>query len=536
MNKLPDYLTRLIAPLFLLQALILQAHVPIVSSYISCLQISPCNTLMGQTSGVEQRLKQYRELVNGKQCVVLSVDPSEDLGRLVKKIPENTVILLSSATAPGATLSPSPFPVTDKTPAVYFVDTEIVLKNGQDIIGAADDGFEIVIRDRSYFEYKHILRVGYPESFKPEETKDSHIRHLAFSPWQKSFHHPIDSIVFAECFNRKLIVEDNLFMSPARAAFALDCKKSFDASDSTRNPGPNLLFVNNKISGGKYSWIPDYTFYYVTQEQGIFINLPSIINQSDRLSVIGNTFEYYIAQAAEFRLAPGSKINVFNNIVNIFNAGLTIRSSARKGGFVLVGPAHSPSKLPVFFLAGNQIKVTQTAINVRGHIRLTLACNQLQAFNPWWQPLKQSSIRAMPAPLEKVSGVCGSLVGPTTVMSTPTANSTVAMSTPAVNSTVAIPTPTTHGSIRFANTWTPINNSSSTACAGLVNSKSQFFFYSEICQPFTLRYASASASASSVSVADTTSSSLLAPTKAAGTTAKITGLGVLASLAIWLNL
>ncbi|WOG30077.1 hypothetical protein [Endozoicomonas sp. 8E] len=428
------------------------------------------------------------------------------------------------------------------------------MKNGQDIIGAADDGFDIVIEDRSYFKYRHILRVGYPESFKPEETKDSHIRHLAFSPWKRSIHHPIESIVFAECFNRKLIIEDNLFVSPAKAAFALDCKKFSDASDSTRNPGPNLLFANNKIYGGKYSWIMDNTYYYVTQEQGILINLPSIINQSDRLSVIGNTFEDHIAQAAEFRLGPGSKINVFNNIVNISNAGLTIRSSARKGGFVLVGPTHSPSKLPVFFLAGNRIKVTRTAINVRGQIGLTLACNRLQAFNPWWQPLKQSSIRAMPAPLGEVSGVCASLVGPTTVMptsgpdstvvisastpnatlamSTLTPNSTVVMSTPAVNSTVAIPTPTTHGSIRFANTWTPINNSSSTACAGLANFEGQFFFYSEICQPFTLRSGSGSASAS---VANTTSSSLLTPTKAAGTTAEINGLGVLASLVIGLK-
>ncbi|WOG30078.1 hypothetical protein [Endozoicomonas sp. 8E] len=589
MIKQQHCLARLIAPLFLLQALILQAQTPTISSSTSSLPTSSCNTLTGQTTGVEQRLRQYRELINGRQCVVLNANPSTDLGELVKQIPENTVIFLSSNTAPGATLSPatpassitpgatlSPTtPASYKTSVEYLVDSEIVLKNGQDIIGAADDGFEIVIRDRSDFIHRHLLRVGYPGSFKPEETKDSHIRHLTFSPSLNNARLPIDSIIFAECYNRKLIVEDNVFRTPVKAALALDCKEFSDASDPTRHLGPGLLFTNNKIYGGKYTSIMNKMYSYFIQEQGIFINISSVINQSDRLSVIGNLFEDDIAEAAEFRLAPGSKINVFNNIVNINNFGPTTRSSARKGGFILVGPTYSLSKRPVFFLAGNQIKVTRTAITVSGQLGLTLACNHLQAVNPWRQPLKQFSIKAMPAPLRKVSGVCSSFVGPTTVMptagpnsnfvmstftpdsmavmstsgpdstvvmsastpnatlamSTPTPNSTVVMSTPAVNSTVAIPTPTTHGSIRFANIWTPIKDSSSTACAGLVNFEGQFFFYSEICQPFTLASAFASAS-----VANTTSGSLLVPTTAAGSTAEISGLGVLATLAIWLNL
>ncbi|WP_448217280.1 hypothetical protein [Endozoicomonas sp. 2B-B] len=591
MIKQQYYLARLIAPLFLLQALILQAQMPTVSSSTASTPKPSCNS-MGQTK-VEQRLKQYSEL--DKKCKVLYADPSKDLGELVKQTSKDTVIFLSSKTAPGATLSPatpassiapsatlSPATQAAKTPVEYFVDSEIVLKDGQSIIGAADDGFEIVIRDRSTFNHKHLLTVGDPESFKPLETKDSYIRHLTFWPSLNNPRLPIDSIISAECFNRKLIIEDNVFRTPAKAAFKLECKEFSDAPDPTHPPGPHLKFAKNRIYGGKYTSVTDRIYSHVIQEQGIFINLPSVVNQSGRLSVIGNTFEDDIAEAAEFRLAPGSKINVFNNIINISNVGPITRSTTQKGGFVLVGPTHDLAKLPVFFLAGNQIKVTRTAITVRGQLGLTLVCNHLQAVNPWRQPLKQFSIKAMPAPLGQVSGVCSSLVGPTSVMpisgtnstfvmstptpdstavmstsgpdsiavmsasspnatlamstpipdsnavmSTPTPNSTLVMSTPAVNSTVAIPTPTTHGSIRFANIWTPINDSSSTPCTGLVNFEGQFFFRKEICQLFTL---------ASASVANTTSGSLLVPTTAAGTTAEITGLGVLATLAIWLNL
>ncbi|WP_422475444.1 hypothetical protein [Endozoicomonas sp. ALB032] len=588
MIKQQYYLARLIAPLFLLQALILQAQMPTVSPTTSSL--STCDTLTGQTSGVEKRLNLYRKLVNGEECIVLDHDPSKDLGDLIKQIPKDTFIFLSSKTAPSATLSPatpassiapsatlSPATQAAETSVEYFVDSEIVLKDGQSIIGAADDGFEIVIRDRSTFNHKHLLKVGYPKSFKPDETKDSHIRHLTFWPSLNNPRLPLDSIISAECFNRKLIIEDNLFRTPAKAAFKLECKEFSDASDPTHPPGPHLQFANNKIYGGKYTSIMDRIYSHVIQEQGIFINLPSVINQSGRLSVIGNRFEDDIAEAAEFRLAPGSKINVFNNIINISNVGPITRSTTQKGGFVLVGPTYDLAKLPVFFLAGNQIKVTRTAITVRGQLGLTLVCNHLRAVNPWRQPLKQFSIKAMPAPLGQVSGVCSSLVGPTSVMpisgtnstfvmstptpdltavmstsavmsasspnatlamstpipdsnavmSTPTPNSTLVMSTPAVNSTIAIPTPTTHGSTRFANTWTPINDSSSTPCTGLVNFEGQFFFRKEICQLFTL---------ASASVANTTSGSLLVPTTAAGTTAEITGLSVLATLAIWLNL
>ncbi|WP_252179671.1 hypothetical protein [Endozoicomonas sp. 4G] len=421
---------------------------------------------------------------------------------------------------------------SDKTPVEYFVDSEIVLKDGQDLIGAADDGFEIVIRDRADFKHKHILRIGSTENFKTSEKKDSHIKHITFSPTRNNKRVPIDSIVFAGCNNRKLIVEENVFHLPVKAAVSINCEEFSDASDPTRPKGPGLLFANNRIIGKQYNSINDKLFPYIIPDHGIFINLPSIVNQSKRLSVAGNTFEGNIAEAAEFRLGAGIRMEVFKNIIDISNTGNTTRDSVRKGGFVLAGPTDSIVTRPVFFLAGNQIKVTRTAITVRGQIGLTLACNHLQAFNPWWQPQKQFSLKAVPVRQQAMttinalklcqepfsSSVVTSTPGSTLVSPTPA--STLVAQTP--NSTLDTPTWTPSASSLTANTWTPVKHSTATACTGLVNLEGQLFFTTEVCQP--------------VSLSDADNSTTALPTSSVDRVSVTTALGVITTLMIWLTL
>ncbi|WP_252179975.1 hypothetical protein [Endozoicomonas sp. 4G] len=415
--------------------------------------------------------------------MVLSADPAQDLSELITHIPENTVLLFSSDTHPGVMPSPSATSITGKIPVEYFTDHEIILKNGQDMIGAADDGFEIVIRDRPEFKHRHLIRVGTAKNFQYGETKGSHIKHITFRPTGNDKRDPLDAIVFAECSNRKLIIENNRFHSPFRAATALDCRQSLDASAADWLQGPALRFANNRIIGKESNPVIAKRSTHVIPNQGLWINLPAITSQSGQLSVIGNTFEGYMAKAGEFRLASGTHIKVFKNKIDIANA------SSSDGGLVLEGPA-KPVTSPAFFLAGNQIRATQTAITVRGQLGLTLACNHLQAVIPWWQPQKQFSLQVPLKTPGEVTNVCDDIV----------------------SSTVASSTPNTLGSSRLTNTWTAIKNSVATACSGLSHLEGQLLFDTEVCQPVT------------------------PSTSAAGTTAVTMGLGVMATLAMLLNL
>lgn len=77
-------------------------------------------------------------------------------------------------------LSSNIVPVRGRTAVEYFT-YKIVLKDGQDIIGAADDGFEIVVMSRGHGS-EHMVEVGTSENFRFGETRDSHIKHLTFRP------------------------------------------------------------------------------------------------------------------------------------------------------------------------------------------------------------------------------------------------------------------------------------------------------------------------------------------------------------------
>ncbi|WP_257276370.1 hypothetical protein [Endozoicomonas sp. SESOKO4] len=467
MINLKHYLTRLIIPLFLSQALSLQARTTAQSPIAIAIATShsttapptvSCNSLAGHTRGVQQRLLQYSHLVPGRQCFVLSANPTEDLDQLINRLPENTVILLSSKTDPAVTTpSPAISPAPDKTPVEYFIGSEIRLKDGQVIIGAADDGFDIVIRDRPGFTDKHLIKVGTTDNFQFGETRDSHIRHITFRPTRENKYLSIDSIVFSECYNRKLILEENVFHLPVKAALDFDCKQSLDASSDATRPGPGLLFANNTLIGTSFKSLTKT----LVPEKGISINLPAIRHQEKRLVVADNTFRGKMAEAGVFRLGPESRMEIFKNTVDITNYGRIGRPAVRKGGFDLIGHTDINAKPPLFNLAGNQIRVTATAVTVNGQLELVLVCNHLQGFNSWWQPQPQFLLKSIPATFEEIMEKCQNVPG----------------------SNVIVPTPST--SSQLANTWTGTKYSSDTACTGLVNFEGLFFFEKDHCQTVT---------------------------------------------------
>ncbi len=465
--KVIHNLTRLIAPVFLIKALSLHAQtttqstIPEPPSPSTPPPTMSCEAISGQTSGVQSRLIEHKSLVRGRQCAVLSADPTVDADQLINQIPENTVILLSSETAV-KTPSPSGYPVSSKVRVEYLIGSEIRLKNGQVILGAADDGHEIVIRDRPGFVDKHFVKVGTTDNFRFDETEDSHIRHLTFQPNRENGSPSIDSIVFAECYNRKLILKENVFHLPLRASLVLDCKESLDASDNYKHQGPGLLFAGNTLIGTNFKKLTKT----LVPEIGLSINLPTIRNQQEALTVTGNTIRGKMAEAGAFKPGSGSDIKIFKNTVDIRNYGSIGRPAYRRGGFALLGHTDISAKTPLFNVVGNKIQVTATAITIGGLIELSMSCNQLQAFNAWWQMQPQYKFKALPATFGDIGRQCENLVSSNDVMPTP------------------------HKNNRADNTWTATHYSSDTACSGLENYVGQLFYDSENCQSFTRSFVS----------------------------------------------
>ncbi|WP_422134039.1 MULTISPECIES: hypothetical protein [unclassified Endozoicomonas] len=575
MTKLQYYSTCLIALVLLSQALILQAQNTTRSPSVtpSAPPLLPTE-LCDRLSGVDAVVNLYSDLVYNRQCIVLKADPTENLNKLIERIPENTVILLSSETVQTSTTAPTtanvttsssmnmtsssmvqsnsttamPPPSTTSAPgkitAKYFIDGEIRLKDGQDILGPAEVDHEIVIENRPGFTGSSMIRIGAPDNFLFEERRKSNIRHITFRPTWENNLPKIDSIVFAECYNRRLILEENVFHLPVRAAVNLDCKLPLNLSATYWYRGPGLQFANNTVIGKKYTGLHNGILSNLIPDQGILINLPAIKYQSRLLTVTGNTFRGDMAEAGEFRLGPRITMDVFKNTVDISNEGITRLDPLRKGGFVLVGTADKETKFPLFYLIGNQIKTTQTALTVSGLLALNLVCNHLQAVKPWWQPLKRFSLKAAHITLDDAEKqkLCEKVVSSPSVW--------------------PIPTQTT------VNIWTAMNASTATACAGLVNLEGELFFVSEVCQPVSppldsaagfaaffnaVNMSSAAASNLSNTVTTTalptssntnmtvvptssTTNMTVLPTSSAGKAAVTTALGVMATLAILSNL
>ncbi|WP_422134036.1 hypothetical protein [Endozoicomonas sp. ALD040] len=444
-----------------------------------------CSSLRGQTTGVQQRLIDDSDLVSERQCVVLSADPADDLSELIKQIPDNTVILLSSKTT-----SPTVAPVTGKPTVEYFIANAIVLKSGQDIIGAADDGFEIVIKLHDNFTSKYMIGVGvhYDDEFNFGETADSHIKHITFQPTGVNPDTQTDAIVHTNCYSGTLSIENNVFYLPVRAAVNINCSANLDASTSDLHTSPGLRFADNHVIGQtihttKLSMIP---------EKAIFINLRNINNLSNKLEIIGNTFRGKISELAQIAIGSGSNINIFRNTVDIDNKDKTpgeIRTGI-EGGFALKGLFVSAyRKAPLINLAGNNINVTTTALTIYDKLDLALACNHFLGMTLWKVDNEDFPLKAVdPLPL---ADECPR----------------------SVSSTVGMATTNASTLCQIVNTWTPFNDSKATALTGLTNVEGQFYFDSAVCMTEPQSFASS-----------------------AGTTPVTNALGVIASLAIVLNL
>ncbi|WP_422138160.1 hypothetical protein [Endozoicomonas sp. ALC020] len=422
---------------------------------------------------------------------------------MIKRIPDNTIILLSSKTT-----SPTVAPVTGKPTVEYLIANAITLKNGQDIIGAADDGYEIVIKLHPGFADRNMIEVGveYNGGFNFSETIDNHIKHITFRPTGANPDNPIYSIFHTNCYNRTLAIENNVLYLPTFAAVNMRCSTSLDASANNLQTGPGLRFANNEVIGEtirttQHSMIP---------EAAIIINLGNITRQSNKLEIIENTVRGKTSQLAEIQLGPENSIDIFRNTVTIDTEGITRYEIAtgyagRRGGFALIGDRFG-GKVSRFKLAGNYIYVTTKNINISYSIGLALACNDFLGTALWNQYSEFRPVIAVdPIPL---GTECQRSVSSTAGMAT--------TSRPTLN--------------QIVNTWTPINYSTASVLTGLTNIQGQLYFDNAANCP-TL---------ATPAVIDTTSAGLddsdFVTTSTAGLTAATTALGVITTLAVLLNL
>ncbi|WP_422410915.1 MULTISPECIES: hypothetical protein [unclassified Endozoicomonas] len=447
-----------------------------------------CSSLRGQTTGVQKRLIDDSDLVRERHCVVLSADPADDLSELIQQIPDNTVILLSSKTT-----SPTVAPVTGKPTVEYFIANTIVLKSGQEIIGAADDGFEIVIKLHDNFTSRYMIGVGAhcDNEFNFGETADNHIKHITFQPTGVNPGTQTHVIVHTSCYYGALSIENNVFYLPVWAAVNIHCSANLDASTNDLHTSPGLRFANNKVIGETIHT----TTLSMIPEEAIFINLRNINNLSNKLEIIDNTFQGKISELAQIAIGSGSNINIFRNTAVIDNKGKTRRESCtgietRRGGFALIGLSSSAyCKAPLINLAGNNINVTTTALTIYDELDLALTCNHFRGMTLWKVDNEYFSLKAVdPLPL---ADECPS----------------------SVSSTVDPATTSAPTLCQIVNSWTPINDSKATALTGLTNVEGQFYFDSAVCMTELQSFASS-----------------------ADTTPVTNALGVIASLAILLNL
>ncbi|WP_257287677.1 hypothetical protein [Endozoicomonas sp. SESOKO2] len=444
-------LIRLIAPLFLFQALVLQAQTSTSApATLTPLPTVSCGSLSGESMGVMQRLQQYNELVRGRQCVVLSAKPADDLSESIKRIPENTVILLSSRTT-----SPTVTPVTGKTSVGYLISDNIFLKEGQDIIGAADDGFEIVIALHPGFTERYMIGVGVSDDFQFGKARDNHIKHVTFRPTQANARNATYSAIYAQCYNRRLIIENNVFHLPTWAAVYFSCREALDASANNLRPGPSIHLAHNTFVGETLRALNND----VIPTEALFVSVPNIERQSKQIAIVENTFRGKVSEVAEFTIGAGSNADLFRNTIDINNTGRTrsevhLNRQFRRGAFALLGLRNTSAEPPLFNFAGNHIQLTSTAININRHLAVTLACNQFRAVNLWNQINSYYSLKAID-PLS-MADECKKLPG---------SNATTPM-TPC------------H---QIVNTWTAITHSTATPLSGLENFDGPIIFDAAVC-------------------------------------------------------
>ena len=502
--------------------------------------------------GVKTALRGLDTELTRDNCIIIRQGQFSDNTEIINSLPENTVILLSSdqvseqpvmemtssmalegepeptfttssmgqqnfTTTPSASTSvtnnvqmatpaqsvtSTSAPFIQPTPSLippspgvinreFSLSKPIKLKNGQHILSAAEDGFRVVLKEANDFEGGHMIEIGTSaENFMDvvDEIDSSVVRGITFEPVRGDGRRSVDSIFYAQCYNRDLLVLDNHFTLDARASVYLRCSYSFenDIVGSglelySRPMGPGLDFSGNTVRGDQYQ-TARRTF---TPDEALLIYLPNIQGlQDDLLVVRNNTFEGHMIEAIEAHIGLNSKLRITGNTIHINTSGKPFGSRGHdadfhKGGILLRGlnGGQNRDELPLYLLADNDITTQDSGakdrvITLLDQLQLGFSCNRLEGTRPWKQ---KNNPPAVYTAFYDLSPYCDSVADTLTSMATMTT------SMPSVSPTPA-PSPVAVPAINIMNTWSASGSAMFGACEGLVHLVGEIQFETAMCE------------------------------------------------------
>ena len=378
--------------------------------------------------------------------------------------------------------APSPVAPAPALPQkrIYYISKPIKIKNGQHFLSAADDGFEIILKEADDFIGSHMMEMGSKDDFLQDEVETSVIRKLTFETQDGDARKAVDSIIFAQCSNRELQVLDNHFILDARASVYMRCNLSYDNQpdgsglDFDIDPvGPGLKFERNTIKGSAYQ----FAGHQYLPDEGLFIFLANINGLQNRLNIAKNIFMGAMIEGIEAHIGLNSNLLLTNNTIDISNKGLSRpdeRRFVKRGGIVLRGSTgdHAQSELPLYALAGNCVAVTDKAITIQDQFQVGFSCNTLTASAPWRQD--SSSLPIYSASDDDFSEYCDFRQKPAS------GSSPISVATSSIFAFEPVQTPDPLPYITTANTWTALT-SEVMPCDGLMNLIGQIQFESTDC-------------------------------------------------------
>ncbi len=208
-----------------------------------------CNALADQPAAVTRVVDSLTEDLQRGNCAVLRFGEFDNIAPVINSLPENTTIILSSEPL----ISP-----TASTPAqalAFMASSELILKNRQHLLGADEGNEDVLFITPQSFSDMHMVSVGNGLSFRNSKNETSLIRDIHFKPYKDASRDTVDSIIFAQCYNRLLRVEGNTFTLDRRASVFLDCKQS-----NSEVPAPASLQTTNEQMDGSIRGGPGLQF------------------------------------------------------------------------------------------------------------------------------------------------------------------------------------------------------------------------------------------------------------------------------------
>ena len=357
------------------------ANLPTAPATESCAGIVAANP--GKQKLITSALNKLKtEGYTRQNCVLIEhkdySDSASDAGAVLSLLPEDTTILLSSAT---------------ERDSIQLL-TPITLKSGQHLIGLASKGKYVKLLAPKTFVGISMVQVGSRKFSKNEPLRNtSVIRGIDFAPVWDDKRDSVDPTIYAQCYNGELIVKGNRFTLDRRSAAFLGCyesNKNVALSDSVSlvtgedkssvRGGPGLLFDSNIVHGlnvkhAKASYHPD---------EGVFIKTPLVTHLPKKYQAIVQNNHFIGIMKEAIELETGSDAFILKNTAKAANTGVLVER-----GVLLKG--NTSGNPPLYTLTGNVLKTKLWGVRIEKNIHLSMSKNQITS-NELFRQNKENSL------------------------------------------------------------------------------------------------------------------------------------------------